>query len=353
MKENIVLSDSRAEELKGFMQTLNCKCKKKFIIKVNVADLTLKGKLKEVRRYLAYFVVPFIYFVNRKKYNIIVGWQQFYALIFCYYCNIFHVKKTNFVIAWNFTYKEKKGKFSKIYRAFFKKCIDGGFLDLIHVPSIQYANDFCEKFKFPKEKVIVAPFGIVDNYMKYKDIECPSEISGKDYFIAIGRSNRDYEFLVKSWDNDECILVIASDNYSSKIKNENIILKKDITAENQYQWISNAKGVIIPLDNPTICSGDTVLLTAMSLKKPVIVTAPSTLAEMYIRNEKNGILISKEKEELSNAVKNILKSNYNELGENARKSFLENYTRDKMGEVLADKVNKIIINEQMQKNVQK
>lgn len=338
-KKNIVISDSRKNELESFMKKLNSNSKIKFDIKVHIADLTLKGIFKETRRYLSYFLVPIYYFLKRNNYNVIVGWQQFYALIFCFYCSLFHVKKKNIVVAWNFTYKDREGKLKNLYLKFMKKCVESGYLDLIHVPSAQYAEKFCKEFNYPRECVIVAPFGIVDNYEIYKKLDRPIEFKDKKYYLAIGRSNRDYDFLIKSWKNISTTLVIASDTYSKEIQNENIVLKKNISADTQYKWINNAESVILPIDNGEICSGDTVLLTAMSLKKIVIVTIPSTLAEMYIKDKENGLVVEKNVMDLKKIVQEIEAGKYDFLRQNARNCFVENYTRERMGETLAAAIN--------------
>ena len=339
--KNIVISDSRECELRDFMFSLNETCDKKFEIKVHLADLTVRGMFCELRRYMSYFFVPFRYFIKRKNFGIIVGWQQFYALIFCFYCAIFHVKKENKVIAWNFTYKRKKGKWGDLYHWFMRKGIESGYLDLIHVPSSQYADKFSQEFDFLRSKIVVAPFGIIDNFKEYSKLKCPSEMKGKKYFLAIGRSNRDYDFLIDGWKDIDSTLVIASDTYKTKTDLSNVVLKKDITAESQFAWIYNAEAIIISLDNPEICSGDTVMLTAMSLKKIVIVTNPSTLAEMYIQDKSNGILVNKDKVQLKNVIERTLNGEYQQIGIEARNCFLNNYTRGNMGVVLGENIQRI------------
>ena len=339
--ENIVLSDSRKIELAGFMKELNSSSHVKFAIKEHLADLTLKGKTKELKRYFMYFTVPLKYFINRNKYGIIVGWQQFYALIFCFYCAIFRVKKVNTIIAWNFTYKEKTSHFRKIYQWFIRMCVCTGYLDYIHVPSKTYADRFSKDFNFPRDHIIVAPFGIVDCFHEYSNLKAPAEMNGTKYFLSIGRSNRDYKFLTESWKNIDSYLVIASDKYEEENNNPKILVKKDITADRQYSWINNAEGLIISIDDPNICSGDTVLLTAMSLNKTVIITKPSALADMYIQDNRNGLLIEKKESDLKKAVQRVVDGDTKTISTNARNDFLKYFTRDKMGLALANLVNSI------------
>ncbi|MGZ1193987.1 hypothetical protein ACXO2V_09005, partial [Lactobacillus delbrueckii subsp. bulgaricus] len=86
----------------------------------------------------------------------------------------------------------------------------------------------------------MAPFGIVDCYNKYFQLKRPEEMRNKRYFLSIGRSNRDYDFLVHAWNDVDSYLVIASDKYNGENRNSKVIVKHDITADTQYEWINNA-----------------------------------------------------------------------------------------------------------------
>lgn len=333
---NIVIADGPAEEMEPFINEINKSKQDGFILKIHRADWQRINKWSETRRYFKYFAVPFEYFFRRKKYSVIVGWQQFYALIYCFYCSLFHVRKQNTVVAWNYTYKKKKGKFEKIYQWFMAKCMDPEYLDYIHVPSIENAELVSREFSFPRDRIIVTPFGVKDEYEKYHSCRCPEGVKADGYFLAIGRSNRDYDFLIRAWHEMDFPLIIISDIYKRKTAHNNITIRNDISGEAQYPWIANCRGVIIPIADSTICSGDTVLLHAMSLKKIVVVTAPSTLAEMYVKDKKNGLAVTKDIREFRIMIQEILKGKYDHITENARESFLRNFSRENMARVLAD-----------------
>lgn len=98
----------------------------------------------------------------------------------------------------------------------------------------------------------------------------------------------------------------------------------------QYPYIMGCKALIIPIDIENICSGDTVLLTAISFKKIVIVTEKSTLAEMYVNNGKDGFVVSKNKGELTKLI-NLINHNNLKVGNKAREKYLNNYSRKIMG----------------------
>ena len=331
-KENIIVCDCLADELLLFQEGINSG-EEKFEIKSYVANWKRTGAYSEFKRYFKYFAVAWKFFRKRKKYNKIVGWQQFYALIFCFYCSIFRVKKNNTVAALNFTYKEKLGFFGKIYFWFMKKCINPKYLDYLHVPSQSYAEKVSKTFDFPLERIIVLTFGINDPYDSFSKMAKPESAPVSGYALAIGRSNRDFDFLISAWENIEYPLVIISDTYAGNNgENKNIKIIKNVAGEESYPWIANCALAIIPIDDGSICSGDTVLLTSLAMKKKILITMPSTLSEMYIVSGENGISSFKDKAVFEAFAKDLLFTDkYDYLQEAARKCYLNNYSRESMG----------------------
>lgn len=337
MMENVVLADCPADEIKSFVDGLNELTEQKYQCISEVACGIRTGVISEIGRYKAYFRAGWHAFKNRKQYGVIIGWQQFYALIFCFYCGLFHVKKANTVVALNFTYKAKRGFVGIVYKWFMKKCVCGGYLDYIHVPSENYANQFSRDFGFAGKNIIVMPFGIDDIYDEWKDSAVPMGCEKNGYAMSIGRSNRDFDFLVEAWSKIDLPLVIISDSYSPRCTlPENVVVLDHIAGKEQYPYIVNAKMVVIPIADGRICSGDTVLLTSFSFEKTVIVTKPSTLGEMYIRNGENGYLIEKNAGKLIDLVHDICIGNKKEVGRQARDTFLNQYSRYSMGRSVAE-----------------
>ena len=339
--KNVILSDCEKWKIEEFKQGLEEATNEKFIIEEKRC-IGKRNFFNNLYRYLIYMLWPIKVFLNRKKYNIIIGWQQFFTIFLAFYCRLFRVKKNNTIIICNFTYKPKKGLLGKIYKKVMDFSINNDYIDFIHVPSLNYTKVIAQEFNIDINKFIVARFGVEDMYEKWKNAKNDKE---EPYVLAIGRSNRDYDFLLKEWKKipAKYKLLIISDEYKIKGKRpENIILLNNITGNNQYKYIINCKLMIIPIKNSQICSGDTVLLTAMSFEKTVIVTKPSTLEEMYIENNKNGLAIEKIEGVFSKEILKVLCDNkkIEEIGKEARKSFLKNYSRKSMGKKIGEKIKK-------------
>ena len=334
-QENIILCDCRADEVSSLSKAL-LNNGKTFSIKSHIANWKRTGAVSELKRYGKYFLVALKCFFKRKKYGTIIGWQQFYALIFAFYCSLFGVKKCNKILVLNFIYKEKKGKFAKLYFWFMKKCLSTGYVDYLHVLSKNYAEIVSETFNFPIDNIIVFPFGVNDPYDSFSKLERP-KIAPEDYILSIGRSNRDFDFLIKAWQGIEYPLVVISDTYNGNNLGNNFVqIINNVAGSESYPWIANCDGMIIPIDDGTICSGDTVLLTALAMKKKVLITAPSTLAEMYIEDKQNGLLTHKDIDEFNGIVSDmVFTDKYDYLCDNARQSYLTNFSRMSMGENIA------------------
>lgn len=336
-KRNVILADCAAEEVLSLAEGLNRgAADEAFVIESYVANWKRTGPGSELRRYATYFAVGFVTFLKRKNYRVILGWQQFYALIFCFFCQLFQVKKTSIVVALNYTYKPKRGKAAGIYRWFMSKCVSGKYLDYIHVLSEQYADAISKEFGFPRERIVVSAFGVNDEYDVLSKMNAPTGYESGAYALAIGRSNRDYDFLIRAWESVDYPLVIISDTYQGQAGAAHINILRDVVGTASLPWIANCELMVVPIDDGAVCSGDTVLLTAMMAERKILVTVPSTLAEMYVVDGENAVLSPKEEETFRMRVRDMLASeDYEQLGRQARSSFLKNFSRRSMGEALA------------------
>lgn len=338
-KKNIILADCEKEEITDLAEGMAEVLKNQFTIKSKICNGE-HGGFSNIKRYIIYALYPLGTLLRRNQYEYIFGWQQFFALFFAFYCKLFRLKKVNVVVAINFTYKNKKGLLGKIYNRFMKYSVDNKYLDYIHVPSWNYAKICSKTFGVPEEKFIVTPFGLPDTYEKWKN----SKVEYNDYSFSIGRSNRDFDFLVEAWKKMPSteLLVIASDSYKPGVDlPNNVIHRTDIGGDAQFPYIANCKMMIIPIEDGSICSGDTVLLKAMSYEKPVVVTEPSTLAEMYIDNGVDGILTPKKTDRFCCILQTYIfnESQLKRLGCAARSKYIERFSRRSMGENLAKAVN--------------
>ncbi len=334
--KNIILTDSVSDELLDLKGGLEKSTKETWEIKSYVSNWGRNSLWKKIKRMLVYFFAPLRIFFKRKKYCQIVGWQQFYALIYCFYCRLFHVKKVNKVYVLNFTYKKKKGVVGKIYYRFMRYILKSKYIDIIFVLSYNYIDECASVFNVDKNKFKTLPFGVPDLYEQYKEKQLNEE-----FVLSIGRSNRDYDWLINQWRSIDYPLYIISDTYKPSIEvPSNVRIIDNISGENQYPYMVSCRALVLPIDVGSICSGDTVLLTAMSFNKNVIVTKDSTLSEMYIENKKDGFVVDKSNNELKSVIDDIVKNKI-DLGSIAREKFVNNYSRFTMGKNIGKAISEV------------
>jgi len=337
---NVILADCAQSEVEDFADGCNAVGNAPFKIISSISNWGHGGIMQNLKRYVAYFAFPFKIFLERKRYGIILGWQQFYAINFVLFCRLFHVRKRNLVVAVNFTYKRKDGLKGKIYHRYMKFSCNNKYLDYFHVPSYNYVKRCCDDLGLNESKFIVTGFGVPDTYEQMKNLKA----SLNNYTLSIGRSNRDFDFLVNVWKQD-CLknktLVIASDTWKPTMPlPENVIFRNDIKYDESFAWFNCCDLCITPIADGNICSGDTVLLTGMMFAKPVVVTTPSTLAEMYVKDGVNGICITKAPTDAAVKIAVLLddKQQMQRLGMSARHGFLDEFSRRSMGVSLCKQI---------------
>lgn len=323
-KTNVALFDSSEEEAREFIRGLEDSTQLQWKAKVFTANQGRKTKIGNLIRYMKYFYFPFFVFLHRKEYNHIIGWQEFYGLLFAFYCRLFHVKKENTLLIKNFIYKPKKGIIGKIYYSFMRYIVKSKYVD-IFICSSQNFCDYCaEVFREPKERFVYLPFGVND-FTKLVDMSKPA---ANDYILALGRSNRDWDFLIDSLANSGHSVRIVCDELHKEDLPDNIRIYNHVWQKESYEFIRNCRFMVIPILNGRIVAGETVLLQAMSFSKPIIITEPSCLADDYVTDGKTGLVVPKKKEALLEAVERLFGDDalYWEISGNCRKLYEDKHS---------------------------
>lgn len=301
------------------------------------------SKWKNIRRYFNYFIFPLRFIHRRKEYDYILGWQQFYANNLAFYCEMLGLRPRARIVSVNYTYKEKYGIMGKLYKWYMRTHTNSDHLLCIHLPSNMAAEVLHHSLGTSLSKMIVANFGVDDIYHRVKSQEF-TFINEGGYVLSLGRSNRDFDFLVEVWKEPELqneTLVILSDTWQPILPLPvNIIHRTDVVGEEAQFYLVHCKVNVIPIDIPTVCSGDTVLLHGMQYECPTVVTAPSILAEMYIDHGINGLCLTKDVKKFAFELAALLhdESRMKSLGQAARQKFLSRYSRYAMGVVIGNKL---------------
>ncbi len=323
MRENVALFDSSQAEAAGFIQGLQAETGEPWRAIVCNSNQGRTG-LTNLVRYIKYFLFPLKIFWNRKKYSKIIGWQEFYGLIYAFYCRLFRVKKENTLIIKNFIYKPKKGLVGKVYFRFMNYIVKSGYVDTYICASKTMVQYCCESFGQPEDKFVFLPFGVNDFSAEYTQASPPAN----DYILSLGRSNRDWQFLLDEAKRLDVPVKIICDELHVPDAPANVEILNSVWGAGTHSYIYNCKCMVIPIADGRIASGDTVLLMAMSFGKPIIITKPSCLADDYVTDGYNGLVIEKVPGQLQAAVKRIFldESLYGQLSQNGRQHYLDNHS---------------------------
>jgi glycosyltransferase involved in cell wall biosynthesis len=145
---------------------------------------------------------------------------------------------------------------------------------------------YAEAFGWPEERFLFVPFHTTRDLL-----EAPAQPE-EPYAIAAGRTFRDYPTLLRAIDGEATPLTIVATPASlgAGALPSNVQLIYDIPFPRLVDMIARSAIVILPLVDRRISIGQSVLLQAMALGKPVIVTAvPGTVD--YVEHMETGVLV--------------------------------------------------------------
>ena len=118
IKRNIILIDFDASPKWEMGAVLSEITKEDWNIAKCVTNKYHKNKFDSLKRIFLYFFFPLTIVIKRKKYDKIIGWQQFFGLNIAFWCRLFRLKKRNDITIMTFIYKKKNGIIGTIYHKY-------------------------------------------------------------------------------------------------------------------------------------------------------------------------------------------------------------------------------------------
>lgn len=278
-----------------------------------------KSKIETIKCFIKYFTFPLGIILSGKKFGKILAWQQFFGLNYAFFSRLFHLKKRTKLYVMTFIYKPKGGKVGKIYDRYMHYIVESEYIDKF----ICFSSAECDYYKdlFGVDKFIYVPLG--KEPMNVNE----DEIADDGYIFSTGRSNRDYDFLIESLaDTDYKVRIACGMWQYAKPLPQNSTLLHDCYGKLMIKELAHCHCVVIPLKDLNISSGQLVILQAMQLGKPLIVTKSNGVTD-YVQDGENGLLIENNRHELLDCL-NALKDEkkYLRLSNNAKASFRERHS---------------------------
>lgn len=328
-RENVILLDSAPQPEWNFRELLERETGTPWTIwhiNSHFSDSAFRKKSK-------FFLFPLRVLFHRNELGTILSYQQFYGLIFAFYCDLLHLKKKNRLIVTTFIYHPKQGLKGRLYRWFIRRAVCSEALDKIICFSSTEPAYYAQLLDAPPEKFAYVPFGIGD-LGRYSEAVPPPE---QRFVLSVGKSNRDYDFLVDALRDTPYQVRILSDTYHRADPGPNIRIYPDVFGEDYYKMLAACYCVVVPLADVHISAGQFVFLQSMMFGKPILATRSDTVAD-YITDGENGFLISKDKNALLQRLRQLYEEPqlYRRLAQEGRCRFLKNYSLTSMAAAIGN-----------------
>lgn len=316
-KKNAILVDFDVSDNWEFLDALETSTGEKWVVEKSISNRNHGGILQKLIRYAKYFLTPFKVFLHRNEYSRVLGWQQFYGLILAFYCHLFKVTNAPDITVMTFIYKPKHSLIGGRYRKFVHYCVTSPYIKQIIVFSDKEKKHYAELLGVPECKFVNVRLGIEDS---------TDRISAKNperFYLAAGRSNRDYSFLLSVWDFEEPLKIVC-DSLNEHSENTKVEILRNCHGDDYLNLLSHCYAVIIPLQDTNISSGQLVVLQAMMYGKPIIVTENDSVLD-YIVDGEDGYIIRKDADELKCALEKV-NQNYPYLSKCSREHFMNKFS---------------------------
>lgn len=296
--------------------------------------------LGNVRRFWQYFAFPLRYLVSpaRPKGTVVVAWQQFFGINLAFWTKLLRRPKRSPLVVMTFIYNPKRGILGKIYKKYVKYSLSGGYVDKVLCYSAHECDMYAQTLGLPRSLFAGVRLGLDTTAMTK-----PAKVTRGNYIFATGRSNRDYDLLVSEL-GQQYDIVIACPGYKvpSNCRDARVKVLDNCFGADMIEVMSGSFAVAVPLKSPDISSGQLVILQAMSMGKPVIVSENKTVAE-YVDNGRTGIIVPCQPGAMLQAVQRLEQDSalYGRLAANSRRAFQSRFTETSLATSVANIVAKL------------
>lgn len=293
---------------------------------VKVCVINQYNGLKKYTRYFTYIIGPFMLFLRRNRYSHIISWEQFLGLVTVFFMRLFRVKNAPKMTVMALIYKPKKGLVGRVFEWFVRYTVTSEYVHRIIVYSQSEVDYYTEYFGVSRSKFASELLGVADR----PDLRSEPREARAPYYVAAGRSNRDYDFLRQAWPKDEAELLIICDVEKSEDEG-NIKYLKTCHGDEYLRLLAGARAALVPLKSEKFSSGQLVFLQAAMLGKPVITTPNDTVPD-YVDDGETGLIIRKTPEALADALQALSDPvNYQRMCLNARHAFETRFSLQELG----------------------
>ena len=225
----------------------------------------------------------------------LVNWRRDYQVVFTFECDlvgfsiafwqsITGMRRPKHIIL-QFIMRERQNTLRSRAKYALMRFLFGSVYKVV-VSSRAEAEYYPSVFGWRKGKAVFVPFHTAPALIE------PGPEVVEDYILAAGRTFRDYATLIEAVADTEIKLVIVGGTGATSDigAHDNILIMENIPQLELNGLMRGARAVVVPLEDRLISTGQSVLLHAMGLGKPVIATGTAGTVD-YVDHLVDGILV--------------------------------------------------------------
>jgi rhamnosyl/mannosyltransferase len=204
-------------------------------------------------------------------------------------------------------------------------------VDFMTVPSHAERIDYSARLGFAENRISVCPNGAYDTIVtrEMKLVRRALREETDSFVFSGGYSHRDFDTVIDALRDlpFRTIIVAPRRRLGSRLP-DNVKWIQALSLSEYRQLMSDARIVIVPLQNRPFAVGLVEVLNAMAEGKAIIATRTASMVD-YITPHQNGILVEpNDPVDLRRAIVNLWErpDEITRLGRNARRTYLESFT---------------------------
>ncbi len=238
------------------------------------------SRLTNISNYLSEFYGPLLASIRRKRFDIVVSWQMRIGICYGILKRIVHSQKPPVHIIQDFHIDLTQTR--QLYRfqlALLKLAIPG--IDYFCCTSTEEEAIYSRMFNIPRNRIVFLP--LVESSSNFEE----SSHLKKDYIFSYGKSDRDFDTLVRAVAPLNIKTYILSQKYKPTVPvPENVcIIRGYVSGKEMIQWIASSRMVVLPLKDYRISAGQISMLEVMALARPLIITENMATKEYAVHQQ--------------------------------------------------------------------
>lgn len=238
---------------------------------------TENSRFTYLSNYLSECYVPLMALLRRNTTDVILSWQMRIGVCYGILKRIIHANKPPLHIIQDFHIDLTQTRwFYRIQIAILKLAIPG--IDYFCCTSTEEEAIYSQMFGISRSRIKFLP--LVESQSSY---EAPS-FSRQDYIFSYGKSDRDFDTLIRSVTRLDIQTYILSAKFKPQVPvPENVSIIRDfISNKDMIRWIASSRIVALPLKDYRVSAGQISMLEVMALARPLIITENMATKEYAI-----------------------------------------------------------------------